>query len=89
MSKTEEFFDGKTLFFVQTSPPPFSFIFLSFEAFPQLGKDSAQIFYNYKYQNVFWSALLYPLLHDLVDVYCSKQQIFGVADLKLPQKNVL
>ena len=75
------------LFFVQTSP--FCFIFLSFEAFPQLGKDSAQIFYNYKYQNVFWSALLYPLLHDLVDVYCSKQQIFGVADLKLPKRGFI
>ena len=71
------------LFFVQTSP--FCFIFLSFEAFPQLGKDSAQIFYNYKYQNVFWSALLYPLLHDLVDVYCSKQQIFG-AKIRVPLK---
>ena len=62
--------------------PPFYFIFFSFEAFPHLGKDSAQNFlqaisqsvvevfkcwfYNYKYQNVFWSTLLYPLLYDLV-----------------------
>ena len=80
----------KHFFFVQTSPPsPFSFNFLPFEAFPQVGKDSAQIFYNYKYQNVFWSALLYPLLHDLVDVYCSKQQLFGVADLKLPKSGFI
>ena len=53
----------KNFFFVQTSPHPF---FFSFEAFPHLGKDSAQNFYNYKYQNVFWSTLLYPLLYDLV-----------------------
>ena len=52
MSKTEEFFDGKTLFFVQTSSPPsFCIIFLSFEAFLQLEKDNAQNFYNYKYDS--------------------------------------
>ena len=76
VSKTEGFFDGKTLFFVQTSPPPFLLYFFSFEAFPHLGKDSAQNFlqaisqsvvevfkcwfYNYKYQNV-----LSPLRVDL------------------------
>ena len=53
-------------FFLSKHHPPFYYIFFSFEAFPHLGKDSAQNFYNYKYQNVFWSTLLYPLLYDLV-----------------------
>ena len=46
----------KHFFFVQTTPPPFQlylFIYLFFEAFPHLGKDSAQNFYNYKYQMYF------------------------------------
>ena len=53
-------------FFLSKPHLPLSTLFFSFEAFPHLGKDSAQNFYNYKYQNVFWSTLLYPLLYDLV-----------------------
>ena len=75
VSKTEGFFDGKTLF-LSKPHPPFLLYFFSFEAFPHLGKDSAQNFlqaisqsvvevfkcwfYNYKYQNV-----LSPLRVDL------------------------
>ena len=53
VSITEGFYDEKkNFFFVQTSPHPF---FFSFEAFPHLGKDSAQNFLQAISQSIgFW-----------------------------------